>query len=306
MARRMAGNDTSIWGGGASATQASHRDNPNCFNEVRAAVTRMSRDESASINRDSDTPPGFRGQNSVGLTFALGTAAEQSNAVLETFAIPAAALQATHTEDGLLAYAVTLRIVAYDRGADQTIELDTTRQFAVNRSLLSNEYLTGVTEFAVPAGNWQVATRISQAGGTVVLQDLHQVQVDAGSSISLSDIVTGRPGTPPWTATDGAAFPINYPNGWYSGETAELFYEVRGVPAGMTYRSTVEVRPVEGKGARPIQIQSADRAMGTVSYVRKTLGLDQLVPGRYRLLLTVEYGDARASRERVITIVERK
>jgi hypothetical protein len=52
-----------------------------------------------------------------------------------------------------------------------------------------------------------------------------------------------------------------------------------------------------------VQIQSTDAGTGSVNYVRKALGLVQLVPGRYRLMVTVEYAGARAVRERQILIV---
>jgi hypothetical protein len=65
----------------------------------------------------------------------------------------------------------------------------------------------------------------------------------------------------------------------------------------------MEVRPVDPKARTSIQIQSTDRAAGPVSYVRKALGLTQLLPGRYRLVVTVEFGGAKGVREREIMIV---
>ena len=82
-------------------------------------------------------------------------------------------------------------------------------------------------------------------------------------------------------------------------------YEVRGVPQGGSYRTTLEVRPVDPKARELIQIQSTDAATGSVSYVRKSLGLEQLLVGRYRLIVTVEFGGIRAVREREILIVAR-
>jgi hypothetical protein len=52
-----------------------------------------------------------------------------------------------------------------------------------------------------------------------------------------------------------------------------------------------------------IQIQSPGTSTGLVSRVRKTLGLEQLVPGKYILTVTVEYQGKTATRDREITIV---
>ena len=306
MAERIRGwNDSSVFGPNGPRSFAAHRDNPSCFNEVRAVAARSARDEHASINHDSDTPPNFLGYNSVGQMFALGVAADQSSGVLATFAIPGAVLTPEPLDDGQVGYSIAWRIVAYDKAANQTFSVDTVRRFVTPRALSAREFLTGYTEFGLRAGTWQIATRASQVGGATVLQDLHAVRVDGGTSVTLSDIVMGRPGHPEWTATDNLPFPLNYPNGWFPGEAAELFFEVRGVADRTAYQTIVEVRPVGGKAEAAIRIQSTDPASGEVTRVRKTLGLTQLAPGRYTLVVTVEYQGKQASREREILIVAR-
>ena len=303
MAQRIAANESSVFG--PNGPKGAPKDDPGCFNEVRAVAARAERDEAASIHRDSDTPPSFRGYNSVAQMFALGVAADQSSGVLATFAIPGSALTADSLPNGQFGYTIAWRIVAYDKTANQTFSVDTMRYFVTSRPVGAREFLTGYTEFGLRAGNWQVASRASQVNGAAVLQDIRQVRVDGGGGVALSDVVTGRAGHPAWTATDNLPFPLNYPNGWYPGETAELFFEVRGVPERQTYQTTVEVRPAGGKAAAAIRLQSSDPGTGAVTRVRKTLALDQLAPGRYTLTVTVEFGGKQATRNREILIVPR-
>ena len=298
-------NDSSVFGSNGPRSFAAHHDNPACFNEVRAVLARTARDDNASVNRDTDTPPNFRGQNSVAQMFALGVAADRSSGILATFAIPGNILTPEPLEDGQVGYTIAWRIVAYDKIANQTYSLDTVRRFTSPRALGPREYLTGYTEFGLRAGNWHIASRASQVGGATVVQDVHPVRVDGADALTLSDIVTGRPGNPTWTATDDEPFPLNYPNGWYSGEVAELFFELRGVPAGESYRTTMEVRPAGIKAEAAIRIQSTDPTSGEVTRVRKSLGLSQLLPGRYILAVTVTYQGRTATREREILIVAR-
>ena len=303
MAQRIAANDSSAFG--PNGPKYAPKDNPGCFNEVRAVAARAEHDEASSIHRDSDTPPSFRGYNSVSQVFALGVAIDQSSGVLATFAIPGSALTPDTLENGQFSYTIAWRIVAYDRVANQTYSVDTMRYFVTPRVVGPREFLTGYTEFGLRAGNWQIASRASQVNGASVLQDVRQVRIDRGGEVALSDVVTGRPGHPAWAATDNGPFPLNYPNGWYPGENAELFFEVRGVPERETYRTTVEVRPADGKSDAAIRVQSDDRGVGEVTRVRKTLALDQLAAGRYTLTVTVEFQGHKAARQREILIVPR-
>ncbi len=297
--------DSSVFGPSGPKGPRAPKDNPGCFNEVRAVAARAERDEASSIHRDSDTPPNFRGYNSVAQMFALGVAIDQSSGVLATFAIPGSALTPDTLENGQFSYTIAWRIVAFDKIANQTYTIDTMRYFVTPRVVGPREFLTGYTEFGLRAGNWQVASRARQVNGASVLQDVHQVRIDGGGEVSLSDVVTGRPGHPAWTATDNVPFPLNYPNGWYPGESAELFFEVRGVPERQIYRTTVDVRLADGKAEAAIRVQSDDQGTGEVTRVRKTLALSQLAPGRYMLTVTVEFQGHKAVRQREILIVPR-
>ena len=284
------------------------RDNMNatsCDKEAVAAAAQTRADEHLFLNRDTDTPPDLRPSNSVVQAFALGIADDQSGEALLSFAIASEVLRSDVDDSGVFEYSVAFRVVAYDKAHDRTVTVDTVRRFARAQPLAPGQFLTAHLDLRLPAGDWHVAARAQQVGGTVAINDSRTIHIDRAAPLTLSDIVTGRPGTPDWLATDQLTFPVNYTNGWYPDETAELFFEVRGVPAGTPYRTTIAIRPVDPKSKASIQVASTDPGTGAVTYVRKSLGLKQLPPGTYTLEVTVEYAGAKAARARQVLIVPR-
>ena len=131
------------------------------------------------------------------------------------------------------------------------------------------------------------------------------LRVDGGAEFSLSDIVIGRDGAPAWLATDGAPFPLNALGAYPAGGTAELYYEVHGLKSGDAYRTTIAVRSPTARAKEGIRILSIDRATGLVTHVRKSLGLQQLKPGSYQLIVTISANGRQATREQPL-LVSRK
>lgn len=280
-------------------------DVPSCFNEAVVIANQTRLDEHFFLDRDTDTPPGLQPSNSVFQAFALGVADDHTGKALLAFAVAAEILRSGADGANAALYPLQFHVVAYDKSADRIIQIDTLRTFATSGRLEPGHFLTAALELPLPAGTWHIAVRAQQPGGAVALNESRSIRIDNTSAVTLSDIVTGRSGNPAWTATDNAPFPVNYPNGWYRGESAELFFEVRGVPENESYQTTVEIRPVPSKSAAVIRIRSTDRTTGPVTRVRKSLGLEQLPPGRYALTVTVEAGGKEASRSREILIIPR-
>jgi hypothetical protein len=294
----------------ASAAKAIEENNRarqpwDCLADVRTAIGQSRADAHESARTDTDSPPIIHPWQSVVQAFALGD--DHSGKALITFALGGQALNSDTLDDGRFSYPVRLRMVAYNPVTDATVTRDTTRTFIRTTPVPPGASLTAWEELPLDAGRWQIAIRARQgddsAGVYAVLGD---VQVNIGGTLTLSDIVTGIAGAPLWVATDGSAFPVNYLNGRYSGQTADLFYEVRGLHAGGNYNTTVEVRPLDPKARAAIQIQSAGVASGEVTYVRKALVLDRLAPGQYRLTVTVAAGDRRAVRQRILNIMAKQ
>ena len=269
------------------------------------AVVAISRDDAhVATHIDTDTPPIIRPWNSVVQMFALGHAKEGTGEALLSLALAGQRMHADSTGDGHVDYPVSFRIVAYNRSSGQTIATDTVRRFTLEQVLSAGQSIVVFFELPLSAGTWQVAVRANQgddsSGVYAMKRDL---RVDGGNEFSLSDIVIGRDGAPLWQATDGSPFPLNALGAYPAGGTAELFYEVHGLKAGDAYRTTIEVRSPTVRAKGGIRILSTDRATALVTHVRKSLGLQQLKPGAYRLIVTVAANGRQAIRERQLLVV---
>ncbi len=275
-----------------------------CQPQVLAVIAKSRADADVATHTDTDTPPIIRPWNSIVQMFALGHAREGTGQALLTFALSGPQLRADSTADGHVVYPVTFRIVAYNRVSGQMITTDTARRFTLNEALQAGQSIVAIFELPVGAGSWQVAVRANQgddsSGVYAMKRDL---RIDGGNEFSLSDIVIGRDGAPVWQATDGSPFPLNALGAYPAGGTAELYYEVHGLKAGDAYRTTVVVRSPAAGAKDGIRILGTDHATGLVTHVRKSLGLQQLKPGSYRLIVTVAANGRQATREQQLLVV---
>ncbi|MGH7594435.1 MAG: hypothetical protein ACRELE_11390 [Gemmatimonadales bacterium] len=274
-----------------------------CLDEVVAAIRKSRDDAHTAAAGDSDTPIIALPWTSAIQVFGLGHGDDHSGKLLLSFAFSGDALRAVLDAHGQLAFSIHFRVIAFNRVTGESVTLDTTRMFRAPDQLRPGQSLTGWLELPVTGGTWQVAMRANEGAGSAGAYMLHRdVVVDAGSALSLSDIVTGQDGAASWWATDGASFPLNVLDAWASGGTARLFYEVRGLHLGDVYQTVVELAPVGSGGKTAVRLVTTDRAAGSVDYVRKSLGLEQLKPGKYHLSVMVSQGSQRAVRGRDLVI----
>jgi hypothetical protein len=280
-----------------------------CLAGVQAAVTLSRSDADVAVRTDSHTPLIRRPWGAVIQAFALGSGVDQSGEGLVTFAIPIDSLHATRAVNGQSVYRVTTRIVAYDRASGRMLAVDSVREIAP-RQVGALAHLSGWFEFALDAGDWQVAVRMNQGLDSIGAYALApHIRIDAGSTLSLSDLVTGSANGLDWPAPDGGSFPINVLGAWTNGGTAEVFFQINGLHADDAYHTVVEVRPLEPTAREAndlVHLESTDRATGAVTTVRKSLGLAQLKPGIYRLMISVDAGGRRVEGEQHILVLPRK
>ncbi|HET9133946.1 MAG TPA: hypothetical protein VFN90_06565, partial [Gemmatimonadales bacterium] len=270
-----------------------------CYAEIQTPVATMREDAHVAITTDSDSPRWRRPWNAAIQSFAIGAGTAPSRALV-TFAIPARSLLGDTLPDGRLAYRLQFRGVAF-RGRDgQRVTWDTTRTF-VTRPLAADANLSGLFEWPLPPGTWQLAVRTWQAGdssGAYALRPALAIPDTAG--LALSDLVTGEIGGLPWAG--GGMFPLNTRGAYPVGGELQLWFEVYGLAAGTPFRSRFELTPIAG-GAKGRAVVSAQEVSdGPVTALRRTLGLADLAPGTYRLAVTVEAGAAVARREQPIVI----
>lgn len=281
-----------------------------CQTGPQAAVALSRADADVAVRTDSHTPLILRPWGAVIQAFALGSGVDQSGEGLVTFAIPIDSLHATRAPNGQLVYKVAARIVGYDRASGRMFTIDSVREIAAPKQAGAQAHLSGWFEFALDTGDWQVAIRMNQGVDSTGAYALaSHVRVDAGTTLSLSDLVTGSANGLDWPAPDGGTFPLNVLGAWPASGSAEVYYEVNGLHADEPYHAMVEVRPLEPTATAAkdvVHLESTDRATGPVTTVRKSLGLAQLKFGIYRLIVSVDAGGRHAEREQHILVLEKK
>ena len=241
------------------------------------------------------------------LTFAVGDAAAGSGRVLVTFAAPGTRLVPYPRPDGEpgVLYPVTVRVTAVDSAGRVAWNADSTRTFVLADTLRGSAFLTGLLEVPLPAGTFDVRVAVFQPEGRAgAVIEQKGVRLAAGG-LALSDIVTGAErGGLAWTS-GGEAVSINALDEYAAGATAPIYYEVRGLEPGRTYRTTVTVRKGTAGDGRAVRLVFDERAADTVARMRRDVSLAQLERGRYLLTVTVEdsASGAAVSRDRVITLL---
>lgn len=278
---------------------------PTCMPELYEAVLQHRADANVGIDTDSDSPPLVNPWPGAIRFFGLGADQDGTGRALVTFAVAADKLRGGSLGGGRVAWEIDFHIVAYRPADGRRVSIDSTRRFA-GAATAPGSYLSGWFEIPLEAGTWQVAVLARQGTDTTSgAYALHRtVVVDNATTLALSDVVTGREGQPGWRAPDGG-FPVNTLGSWEAGTSVELWFEVRGVAANQEYLTTMEVVPLDTRQRDRVTITTTDRSSGAVTPVRKSLGLAQLAPGRYQLVVTVAAGGETAVRRQDIQISAR-
>lgn len=98
---------------------------------------------------------------------------------------------------------------------------------------------------------------------------------------------------------------LNPLGAYREGETAELYYEVTGTVPGRTYATTIEIRRGErGDRRAGTALRFDEQARDTELQVSRSLGLEGLREGSYRLRVSVEEAGSgrRVTREQIILV----
>ncbi|HLS47916.1 MAG TPA: hypothetical protein VK012_05310, partial [Gemmatimonadales bacterium] len=238
---------------------------------------------------------------------AVGQPSSGSGRFLVVFAVPGDRLTPAPVGTGGVRYRLGFRISAVDRDHRVIRGLDTLRSFVARDTLPDDAYLSGLFELPVPAGTYDVRVAVyaedQQAGSAV---KLGQVTLGAPRGVlGLSDILLGRESGGLRWENRGDPVMLNALNAYFVGGSAPVYYEAFGLEPGRAYQTTLTVRKVdagEDEGVSLIFNETADRR---VHHIRRTIGLEGLEVGHYRLLVTIEDPEtgARATRERRLNII---
>lgn len=248
-------------------------------------------------------PPHFKHQlEPVAQFFAVGTPGR----VLVVFALPGDKLESVKLPDGGTGYPVVLRVIATN-AAGQIVRIDTTRRFRANEPLAEGQYLFGLEELRLAPGTWDVRLLVTEpgmdAGGAI---GRIGVTIPSNTTLGLSDLVLGREGSGlAWQSPLGTV-PLNPLDVFPPKGAAELYYELHGARPDSTYQTDIEVKGVYGDAKGTVHLTFSEKAHSSMVRARRSIGLDQLEPGQYRITVTVtEKGSGkRAAQERYLNVRE--
>jgi len=276
---------------------------------VRNLTTELARegkrDIQVGLSTDEFSPSFARRIDPLTQFFALGQPAHGTGRVLAVFALAGDQLTAKPLPDGSVVYPISLRFIATDaQGRIQ--RQDTTRYFRAPSKLQRGQYLFGTGQMPLDAGTWDVRLLVTQpdidAGGAL---ESRALALTPGSELGLSDLVFGREGSGLiWYSPAGevALSPLDaYPR---SG-SVEVYYELSGARPGRGYRTQVELTGISGQAKGHVSLGFSEQANDALIILRRSVALDPLKGGQYRMTVTVtEEGTGRtAKRSRLLNVI---
>jgi GWxTD domain-containing protein len=234
--------------------------------------------------------------------FVVGDPQSGGSALHIVFAIPANRLSPV-TGSNRVVYPLSFRLYVTDRAGGLAARLDTIRVFAAPKPLPDGTYLTGQLAIPVPPGLYAYRLLTEQrdgAAGALVTGDSVIVDTLTGSRFTASDLVVGRTGSGLlWSGGADTVF-LNPLDRFPQGGTAELYYEVYGLPAGGVYHTVIQLERRGGRsvfgamthlfggGKRlPVLLEFDAPSDGSVTRVHRQVDLGDAPGGPYVLTLRI-------------------
>ncbi|MEO8479104.1 MAG: hypothetical protein ABI542_05665 [Gemmatimonadota bacterium] len=226
---------------------------------------------------------------------------------LAAFAIPADRLVGTRpaAAAGRTVYSLQLKLSLLDQ-TGRRFDIDTIRHFAVTRPLEKGQFLTGTLELGVPPGIYQSSLLLTQADGGGALAALPRLEVpDLGQSLAVSSVILGRgTGSTAWNSGTQAVA-LNPLGAFTERGEAELYYQVTGLNSGERYTTTLEFFTTDQSNKSELTLTFESSARHVAEEIQRTIGLENLKPGRYRLQISITQGERTATQGALLTVVKR-
>jgi len=236
--------------------------------------------------------------------FVVGEPRSGGSALHIVFAIPAHRLSPV-PDGNRVVYPLSFRLYVTDGAGGLAARLDTMRVFAAPKPLPGGTYLTGQLAVPVPPGVYAYRLLTEQGdGGTGTLLTGDSVNVDTltGRRFAVSDLVVGRVGSGlVWSSGADTVF-LNPLDRFPEGGTAELYYEVYGLPPGGVYHTVIRLARRGGRSVfgalshlvgggkhSSVVLEFDAPSDGPVTRVHRRVDLGDAPRGSY--VLTVRIGD---------------
>ncbi|HEU4799409.1 MAG TPA: hypothetical protein VFS94_02130, partial [Gemmatimonadales bacterium] len=181
------------------------------------------------------------------------------------------------------------------------------RNFRSADSLGKGQFLFGLSQLTLPAGTWDVRLLVTQpdadAGGAIGRLG---VTIPAQGTLAISDLVLGRASTGlQWNGPHGLVH-LSPLDAYSQQGEVEIYYEVSGASPNTDYRTDVELKGVYGDAEGELRLGFDDLAEGALLVSRRTVSLENLDPGQYRVTVTVTEEDTgrTATQTRLLNVVE--
>lgn len=272
---------------------------------VNAMVSARTADLAEGLATDSHAPEFAHELEPLIQVFAVGDPQYATGRALVTFALPGEQLAPAALKEGGVVYAIALRLIATNAQGESR-RLDTTRYFRAADTLRAGSHLFGLAELPLGPGRWEVRAVFSQpgmeTGGSVGRLG---VLLPRGSELAVSDLVFGRAGSGlVWQSPEGPV-PLNPLDAYPRAGAVEVYYEVGGLEPEARYRTTLRIEGVSGNAEGRVEIGFEDIAAAARQAFRRTIDLERLGGGQYRLTLTIRRleGRVEATQHRLINVL---
>ncbi|HEY4321605.1 MAG TPA: hypothetical protein VGM77_10585 [Gemmatimonadales bacterium] len=274
---------------------------------IEAAYLKGSAQIHTAITTDNDVHQFAVAMHPKVQVYGLAHAGSAPRIVLP-FALPGDELDAdSGSTASRVIYTVRLQAMAEDHATGELLQADTTRRFVASHRLLHGEYLVGTVDVPATAGSYGASVTISQPTGRGAVAHLDDVTVPAGAGqLAISSVVVGRVASDVrWNSgsTDVALNPLNtFP---VSGGMT-VYFQLSGLHVGSDYVTTYRLSDENARPGTPPRITLASTRTTTVAAAEFTRSIDlqNVGPGRYRLEVTVAGAGATTAGTAVLTIVK--
>jgi len=211
-------------------------------------------------------------------------------------------IEAVPGDTGAVRLSLSLQVAAIDSLTGESVRMDTVRQFVSTKEMVQrNAWLSFITRVPLRPGLREVRLSVEQDDdhGSVFAAAIDP----ADTAFSVSDLVLGNEhGAVPWRRND-ATVRVSPFTAYAVGESVPIYYELYALSSGGDYRTTLSLRRA-GDTKLASSLSFADKASAPSMTSNRALTLNDVKPGAYDLILTVEdvATGRRVVRQRAISV----